>query len=216
MAMASKKPLPSWLYESLPYLYIAFGLAGVWLDTGWVALVCGALLVSAGLLIIRMRIAYRRARATAAEEQTVADKPSDDAPDEGAGHLIRLVWRPKYECGDPVIDGQHRKLFGLGNELVNALVTRSNRSDLELLLDEFLEHVVQHFATEEEIAEREGHDDLDVHRAVHRDLLFRARGIFGRFQRGESNHGEIVSFVTTDMIVKHIVTEDLAFLDRRA
>ncbi|NJD25565.1 MAG: hypothetical protein FIB06_09180 [Betaproteobacteria bacterium] len=212
--MASKTPLPSWLYESLPYLYIAFGLAGVWLDTGWVVLFCGVLLVSAGLLIIHMRIAYRRARARATNVQTGEDKPAAGSPDESAGHLIRLVWRPRYECGDPVIDGQHRKLFGLGNELVNALVTSRNRSDLELLLDEFLEHVVHHFATEEEIAEREGHDDLDVHRAVHRDLLFRARGIFGRFRHGESNHGEIVTFVTTDMIVKHIVTEDLAFLDR--
>jgi hemerythrin-like metal-binding protein len=212
--MASKR-LPFWLYESLPYLYIAFGVLTLALNAGWIPSLCGVFLVSAGLLILRMRIVYRRARATRLAESAASAAP-EDAGAHAAGNLIQLVWRPKYECGDPVIDAQHRHLFGLGNELVNALLANRNRSDLVLLLDEFLAHVVRHFKSEEEIAEQEGHDDLEVHRAIHRDLLARARSIIGRFQSGERNHGEIVTFVTTDVIIKHIVTEDLAFLDRGA
>jgi hemerythrin len=212
--MASKR-LPFWLYESLPYFYVAFGVLTLVLNAGWIPSLCGVLLVSAGLLIFRMRFVYRRARAQRQAGRTVGEAPPG-AEVGGANNLIQLLWRPKYECGDPVIDAQHRHLFGLGNELVNALVANRNRSDLELLLDEFLDHVVRHFESEEAIAEQQGHDDLEVHRAIHRDLLSRARGIIGRFQSGERNHGEIVTFVTTDVIIKHIVTEDLAFLDKGA
>jgi hypothetical protein len=52
---------PAWLYEPLPFIYIAFGtLALLQLEGGFAAL-SGSLLILAGAYVLQMRRSYRRA-----------------------------------------------------------------------------------------------------------------------------------------------------------
>ena len=52
--------LPTWLYELLPSLYVAFGIAVALLLSGPFATISGVLLVCAGLMVFHMRHTYRR------------------------------------------------------------------------------------------------------------------------------------------------------------
>jgi hypothetical protein len=56
---AEMRDAPSWLYEGLPYLYILGGLFAVVGMNFSVTNVSGALLVTAGLIIFRLRMHYR-------------------------------------------------------------------------------------------------------------------------------------------------------------
>jgi len=52
--------LPKVLYELLPYLYLSIGAGSGVVINSTIVLIGSFLLVSAGLLIISMRITYRR------------------------------------------------------------------------------------------------------------------------------------------------------------
>jgi len=52
--------LPEWLYRMLPFAYILAGIAVAAKMDSAIALVSGALLVLAGLLIWKLRADYRR------------------------------------------------------------------------------------------------------------------------------------------------------------
>jgi hypothetical protein len=59
--------LPNWLYEPLPFLYVAAGAFALWRLDDVVGELSGLLLISAGLVIANMRHEYRKqARAQAA------------------------------------------------------------------------------------------------------------------------------------------------------
>ena len=69
---------------------------------------------------------------------------SDEWAASAHGSVLRLIWREAYECGQPVIDSQHRRLFDLANELIDASVQASeDASVLETALDNLLAHVAQ-------------------------------------------------------------------------
>jgi hypothetical protein len=51
---------PKLIYESLPYIYLSLGLSGGLVITTTIVVVASILLIAAGILIITMRIRYRR------------------------------------------------------------------------------------------------------------------------------------------------------------
>jgi hemerythrin-like metal-binding protein len=67
--------------------------------------------------------------------------------------FLELVWREEYACGHPTIDAQHRRLFVLGNALLDAILMEQPKPEIERLLVEFVDHARQHFLTEESILE---------------------------------------------------------------
>ncbi len=52
--------LPNWLYEPLPFLYVAAGALALWRLDDVVGELSGLLLISAGLVIANMRHEYRK------------------------------------------------------------------------------------------------------------------------------------------------------------
>jgi len=56
--------LPDWLYESIPFVYLAAGCAAILHSTTLAGYAAGALLLLAAVLILKMRKDYRTARDT--------------------------------------------------------------------------------------------------------------------------------------------------------
>ena len=52
--------LPTWLYESLPYIYAAAGVVALWRLDDVIGEISGLLLISAGLVVANMRHEYRK------------------------------------------------------------------------------------------------------------------------------------------------------------
>jgi hemerythrin-like metal-binding protein len=173
-----------------------------------VPVVTGGVLVALGAIGLVRRMLWPSAQ---------RDLPSDTSrmpldvalPD--AGTLAPLEWRSSYESGHPVIDAQHRGLFVIGDELVQAAQQRRPREQIELMLDDMVEHIKSHFATEEAVLARTRYPLSREHRQMHDELLQRAQSLRDRYRADQLDVRELVSFVAHDVVAQHIVQEDLRF-----
>lgn len=207
--MPDRVSMPAWLYEALPYVYVGTGLLVAIKMDHLLALFGGLLLISAGIVVWRSRMIYR----TAAEHTPTRHRHADSkAPARHVeGDLIRLNWNSSLETGVANIDSQHRKLFALGNDLLNAIIDRKPKLDVELLLDELMHDIANHFCTEESLLTRIKHPYLNEHRAIHHRLLGQAKSMAAEYHEGRLKAGDLFHFVAVEVIMGHIVNDDLKY-----
>jgi len=205
---------PEWLYEATPYVYILGGLATVGLLKNGVAMVSGALLLSAGALVLKLRRDYR-AKGTASAAADPLRASGERNGGQGA-ELLQMAWQPSFEIGHEAIDRQHQRLLSLGNELITALMQRKPHEDVELMLDVLVTEIGRHLKLEEDVAAGLNTPLSRKIREAHRGLLERATGLRNRFQEGQLPAGDLVGFIAYDLIAMHVVKEDLGALRARA
>lgn len=199
---------PDWLYEILPHLYAIAGVVTILAlrDTG--GYFSGGLLIAAGASVWQMRRNYRRE--ILAPQKSAPQKQELLVEDEKTG-LVRIVWRDSFKVGHSVIDMQHRKLFVLGNEIINAILAKCPQGDIELMMHELVEDIETHFQSEEEIMEQHEAPLSEYHKSIHRGLLGKIKSYEERFHSGDLSVGELVGFIAYDVVSQHIITEDLKF-----
>lgn len=123
--------------------------------------------------------------------------------------VIRLEWQEAYECGEPTIDQEHRRLFELGNELLNATFTAETAPDaFTAILDGLLAHIEMHFRDEEIILQDRGYSDLAAHKLIHAALLRRAEELKRDVVSGKVTLGGMVDFIANTVIAQHVFRED--------
>lgn len=161
----------------------------------------GLLLISAGVFEWARRC--RRGVAT-------TKMPQPSQPEPGA-RLMMMRWRSSFDCGHPVIDMQHRELFNIANDLINSVLDRKPKLETEFMLHELIEHIKDHFSTEEDVLARTRYPLLAEHRDIHGVLLERARDLQERYRTGLLAVSDLVGFIAYDVISTHIVKDDVKF-----
>jgi diguanylate cyclase (GGDEF)-like protein/hemerythrin-like metal-binding protein len=126
--------------------------------------------------------------------------------------LVHLTWDARFASGNAFIDAEHRELFCQSNLLLD-LSTSSKRRvhDLHAGLVRLVHTVDGHFRHEERILAQVSYADLAGHAAKHRRLMERAHDLCSRSTTDATLAQEIVSFVVSETIHGHIVTEDRDF-----
>ena len=137
---------------------------------------------------------------------------SDAWADPVAASPLLLVWQEAYECGEATIDGEHKQLFAMANDLIEA-VSRlpADPRAVRLSLDALVEHVRRHFADEEAILAAHQYAELELHQRAHAGLLRRAGYLSEQAQDGTVSLGAVVDFLAQDVVGRHILTMDRAF-----
>ncbi len=119
--------------------------------------------------------------------------------------FVQLAWQPAYECGNKVIDDEHRTLFAHAAELLAAVLSERRDADVSGLIDLLVREVEQHFRNEEAILGEAGFPDTQHHAAMHRELLDRAAALRG----GESPGGGVLfQFLAEDLVARHMLGAD--------
>lgn len=199
---------PEFIYGALPVVYLCAGLLTTAVLRNWMAAFSGLTWISAAGIVWTLRYRYRSAFNHSGGRMDVPEAANEDA----RGRVLRqIIWKPSFECGHSVIDAQHRRLFGLGNELIKAVSTNKPRGDIEWLLDELVDHIADHFCTEEAVLAKTKHPITEEHQGIHRTLLSKAADLRDRSRRGEMTTSDLVGFIVYDVITDHITTEDLSF-----
>ncbi len=130
---------------------------------------------------------------------------------EGAA-VLHLSWHESYDCGEPTIDGEHRRLFELANALITAAFNRkSSPSEFDDALQKLLAHIVQHFADEEDILAQHGYPELEMHAQSHKRLVERAMQLRDSAATGGVTVGELVDFLADEVVTRHMLKADRAF-----
>lgn len=204
------KPIPRWLYSALPFVYLAVGVVTTLVVSHAVGALVGLALVGLATGIWISRYRYRRTFTLA---QRRMDSPTvfsnGDLPE---GGLIQVSWNQTLECGHPVIDGQHRRLFGSANEAITLLLEKGPKAKEEKLLRQLIEQLQTHCIAEETLLERALAPQLGKHRAEHQVLLEKAKDMLKRFHDGEAIAKDLVTFLSKDVISEHIISEDISIL----
>ncbi len=126
--------------------------------------------------------------------------------------ILRMSWHESYDCGEPTIDQEHRKLFDLANVLINAAFKReSNPPGFDEALKKLLAHVIQHFADEEAILAHHHYAGLEVHAQAHKVLIEHALQLRDSAAAGGVTIGELVDFIANEVVARHMLKVDREF-----
>ena len=205
---------PDRIYNALPYFYLCAGLVSMFTLGHFMAIFSGLILMSAGGVVWTLRYRYRRAFAQSAGLIHVPLSVKGGR----VRSLFEISWRESFECGHPIIDGQHRRLFGLANDVINTVLAKQSALTVEALMDELIAHITEHFCVEEAILAKTQHPLSLEHQAHHRALRTRVKKLRDNYVAGQMDAGEIVGFLAHDVIADHILKEDIKWsaVDRKA
>ena len=200
--------IPDAIYTLLPHLYVCAGLLTSVVLRNWMAAFSALAWFSAAAIVWVRRYRYRSPFERSGGRIDLPTVIHDDGPGK---EVVQIFWQASFECGHAIIDAQHRHLFGLGNKLAKALVAQRLPGDIAWLLDELIDHVTDHFCTEEAVLIKAKHPIAKEHQAIHRALLSKAADLRDRCRVGEIPTGELVGFIINDVIIDHIAKEAVEF-----
>jgi diguanylate cyclase (GGDEF)-like protein/hemerythrin-like metal-binding protein len=168
---------------------------------------------SAEVWFRRVDEALYRAKSGGRNRVSVDERGSSDlwAAESGAS-VIRLVWQEAYECGEPMIDREHRELFDLANTVLDAAIKpESSPQVFKAVLERLLAHITRHFANEEALLAQHQYEHLESHRRAHAGLLERARELKAATSAGEATLGDLVDFLANTVVAQHLFKADREF-----
>ena len=129
--------------------------------------------------------------------------PSGNQPE-----FVRLVWRTSAECGNAVIDQQHKDLIKASNQILSAILEEKSQEQCWLLIEKLVREVGNHFETEEALLIEADFPLVDTHVQLHKELAEKMNRLVEKFGQGESVIGEVFRFLAYEVIACHIFMED--------
>lgn len=204
------KPYPDWLYNAMPLIYLGMGVVATLVVPNLVGTLIGL-----SVLGVAVWIRFSRYHRTFAQSEEHMNPPTIFGKDDlSEGGLAQVSWHESLECGNSIIDDQHRRLFGLANEAIDSLLSKGHNSDEEALLMQLIEQLQTHFITEETMLARALAPGLEEHHAEHQALLAEARAMLKRFHDCEVISRDLVIFLSRNVITNHLIREDVSLVAR--
>ena len=124
---------------------------------------------------------------------------------------VQIEWKSEWECGNQEIDKQHRELVRFGNELIFDVFSDEAKEKIQPRLDEFLDHVIYHFNSEEEILNSSKFVGAKEHSEAHKLIIADALRMKEAYLSGKLKPSAFFSFIFDDFIVGHMIKEDAKY-----
>jgi len=121
-----------------------------------------------------------------------------------------IAWQDKYSIGYDNVDAQHRRMFEMLSELVNACMDGSDTEKLKSTIDFLVNYTVQHFYDEELIQIQYNYPGYKRHKQIHEDFKITVGGIVAKFNENGSSSAlsNDVNKIMVRWIINHIQNED--------
>lgn len=127
------------------------------------------------------------------------------------GLPVSIEWGPFFRSGNVQIDKEHNELISISNELILNCFIENNDDALLKILDRLVNHIQQHFESEESILREYAYEDYEEHKEIHAALLLRTSGIMKHLREGKLDAIELSKFVIQEVVVGHIIKSDFKF-----
>lgn len=125
--------------------------------------------------------------------------------------MALLIWQDNLDTGIDIIDGQHRRIVDMINQLHAAQMGHSN-AVVGDVIDELVDYTLSHFAFEEELMEEAGYPFSAAHKRVHEIFTKRVGEYQLRFRAGEDVADELKSLLSR-WLFNHIRSDDKAYAE---
>lgn len=124
-----------------------------------------------------------------------------------------IPWDEKYSVRIKSIDDQHKKLFGMVNDLHDAMMHGKSKEVMGKVLGELVNYTASHFATEEEYFKKHTYPGFAAHKREHDDLAKQATDVLNDFTSGKTVLSMAVMDFLKDWLYKHILKTDMLYVD---
>ena len=125
--------------------------------------------------------------------------------------LILLPWQNEWNCGHPVIDGQHRQLLEDSSRLISLTLSGAKAAAIDLQLNRLLKHLDKHFSDEIAVLIEANYPDHAAHAKIHEELLAKAKKMNAAEPGKNFKSSAFFSFTADDLVLGHMLHEDIKF-----
>ena len=122
-----------------------------------------------------------------------------------------IMWNESWETGHEQIDEQHKELFRLASDLIEACEQGSNVQTVDKALDFLASYVVRHFADEETLMTQSDYPAFEEHKNKHEDFKQTVAELARQFQ--ESGSSSDLSHKINSIVIQWLITH-ISMLDR--
>ncbi len=122
-----------------------------------------------------------------------------------------IQWSERYSVNIAEVDGQHKKLINILNELADAMSMGKGSDVLGKVLTALVDYTVYHFATEEQLFQQHAYSGYEEHKRQHDDLTARAKKLKEEFEGGNWMLTIDVLKFLSNWLSEHILEEDKKF-----
>lgn len=119
-----------------------------------------------------------------------------------------IGWSDDFALSLPEIDAQHRVLFGLIDQLWNAVVARGDREDQFRLIGELADYAAQHFREEELFMQATAFPKLAGHKMAHDTFVRRIEAERAALESGSPGLTLDLLRFLQNWLVDHIMVSD--------
>lgn len=120
-----------------------------------------------------------------------------------------LQWTDDLHVGNQTIDDQHKELFAIAADLVEAVADGQGEAMLKDIFTRLKEYTQFHFKEEEAYMDQIGYPKRDAHAAQHAILIIRVGTLKKMIDNGEAISPEGVGHFLQDWIALHIMQDDI-------
>jgi hemerythrin len=124
--------------------------------------------------------------------------------------MTKLVWQDDLNTGIAEIDGQHRQIVALINQLDDARRS-GNRRAIGEVIEGMVDYTMSHFSFEEALMEDAGYEFVRGHRKVHELFIRRVDEYRQKFVAGE-NVVDGLHGVLSRWLISHIRNDDAGYV----
>lgn len=124
-----------------------------------------------------------------------------------------LDWDKNLETGNPIIDGQHKDLIQMVNDLHQAILDRKSNEVLFATLEKLALYTQEHFRTEEGFMTRHNYPGIDKHKKKHDELNQQATQIIADYKNGKYTLSLALSSFLGSWVRHHIFEEDMELVE---
>lgn len=122
--------------------------------------------------------------------------------------MSKLKWDSRFETGIEQVDNQHRRLFELTAELIEATSAGKGRRIIVDVLKSLINYTKTHFVDEEKIMEEVGFPDIAQHKIEHELFIKQVHESTKELLTGHSVPTLKVAHFLANWLIDHVLIHD--------
>jgi|WetSurMetagenome_2_1015567.scaffolds.fasta_scaffold273917_2 hemerythrin len=124
-----------------------------------------------------------------------------------------ITWNKSFETGNPVVDGQHKNLFKMINDLHSGIEEGSASYFLTEIIEKLSNYITIHFNTEEDLMLNNFYPGYKDHKKAHTELKEQADKLIKLFLLKKVDLTATISQFLSDWLQNHIKDTDIKFIE---
>jgi len=126
-----------------------------------------------------------------------------------------MLWSKSFETGNELVDEQHKEIFRLVQQVLDADAFANRKAQIETALDFLSGYAVRHFASEEALMAESNYPAFEEHKAQHDSFVKEVVAFMERVKTegGTISISETINNFVIEWLKEHIMDRDKAMAD---